>query len=221
VLSKNRGEIRLSPTTEHSALTKRPEGNVNDSNRKLYGELGELTRYIENTMRQLRSVETPVEETTAQLPQASEHLSDLAKLTEEGTHRVMELTEELQDNRTLIMQRLAEVTGKFSGSQAGVHTDRMAAITALLLADDKRLMDIMTALSFQDLVAQRIKKIITILDDVEHKLLQMVVVFGAKQNGTQDTHGKADQMLKELEASRSTALKQDLVDDILGQFGFN
>jgi chemotaxis protein CheZ len=194
---------------------------VNDPNRKLYGELGELTRYIENTMRQLRSVETPVEETTAQLPQASEHLTDLAKLTEEGTHRVMELTEELQDNRTLIMQGLAEITRHFPDSQAGMQTDRVAAITALLLADDKRLMDIMTALSFQDLVAQRIKKIITILDDVEHKLLQMVVVFGAKQNGAQHSNGKADQMLKELKASRSTALKQDLVDDILGQFGFN
>jgi len=194
---------------------------VNDSNRKLYGELGELTRYIENTMRQLRCVEAPVEETTAQLPQASEHLSDLAKLTEEGTHRVMELTEELQDNRRLVAQSLKELATVPLGSPNSTPADRLAAIATLLAADDKRLMDIMTALSFQDLVAQRIKKIITILDDVEHKLLQMVVVFGAKQNGAQTPNGKADQMLKELEASRSTALKQDLVDDILGQFGFN
>ena len=194
---------------------------MNDSNRKLYGELGELTRYIENTMRQLRCVEAPVEETTAQLPQASEHLSDLAKLTEEGTHRVMELTEELQDNRRLVAQSLKELATVPLGSPNSTPADRLAAIATLLAADDKRLMDIMTALSFQDLVAQRIKKIITILDDVEHKLLQMVVVFGAKQNGAQTPNGKADQMLKELEASRSTALKQDLVDDILGQFGFN
>lgn len=194
---------------------------MNDPNRKLYGELGELTRYIENTMRQLRCVEAPVEETTAQLPQASAHLSDLAKLTEEGTHRVMELTEELQDNRTRIAKSIGELATLLPSSPGGTPADRLAAISGLLSADDKRLMDIMTALSFQDLVAQRIKKIITILDDVEHKLLQMVVVFGAKQNGTPDTNGKADQMLKELEASRSTALKQDLVDDILGQFGFN
>lgn len=194
---------------------------MNDPNRKLYGELGELTRYIENTMRQLRCVEAPVEETTAQLPQASAHLSDLAKLTEEGTHRVMELTEELQDNRTRIAKSIGELATLLPSSPGETPTDRLAAISGLLSADDKRLMDIMTALSFQDLVAQRIKKIITILDDVEHKLLQMVVVFGAKQNGTPDTNGKADQMLKELEASRSTALKQDLVDDILGQFGFN
>jgi chemotaxis protein CheZ len=194
---------------------------VNDPNRKLYGELGELTRYIENTMRQLRCVEAPVEETTAQLPQASAHLSDLAKLTEEGTHRVMELTEELQDNRRQVMKSVGELATLLPNSRDGTQRDRIAAITGLLSADDKRLMDIMTALSFQDLVAQRIKKIITILDDVEHKLLQMVVVFGAKQNGAPDANGKADQMLKELEASRSTALKQDLVDDILGQFGFN
>ena len=206
---------------QDSGMNQAAEGNVNDSNRKLYGELGELTRYIENTMRQLRCVEAPVEETTAQLPQASEHLSDLAKLTEEGTHRVMELTEELQDNRRLVAQSLKELATLPLGSPNSTPADRLAAIATLLAADDKRLMDIMTALSFQDLVAQRIKKIITILDDVEHKLLQMVVVFGAKQNGAQTPNGKADQMLKELEASRSTALKQDLVDDILGQFGFN
>lgn len=194
---------------------------MNDPNRKLYGELGELTRYIENTMRQLRCVDAPVQETTAQLPQASAHLSDLAKLTEEGTHRVMELTEELQDNRRRIAKSVGELATLLPSSPGGTQADRLATITGLLSADDKRLMDIMTALSFQDLVAQRIKKIITILDDVEHKLLQMVVVFGAKQNGAPDTNGKADQMLKELEASRSTALKQDLVDDILGQFGFN
>jgi chemotaxis protein CheZ len=194
---------------------------VNDPNRKLYGELGELTRYIGNTMRQLRCVDAPVEETTAQLPQASAHLSDLAKLTEEGTHRVMELTEELQDNRRLVAQSLKELGMLPPTSLNGSQADRIAGITGLLAADDKRLINIMTALSFQDLVAQRIKKIITILDDVEHKLLHMVVVFGAKQNGAQDTNGKADQMLKELEASRSTALKQDLVDDILGQFGFH
>ena len=185
---------------------------MSDPSKKLYGELGELTRYIENTMRQLRCVEVPVEETTAQLPQASAHLSDLAKLTEEGTHRVMELTEELEDSRRLIAKSVGELSSLLPCN---------GTINGMVSADGKRLMDIMTALSFQDLVAQRINKIITILDDVEHKLLQMVVVFGAKQNGAPDTNGKADQMLKELEASRSTALKQDLVDDILGQFGFN
>ena len=193
-----------------------------DDNRKLYGELGELTRYIENTMRQLRTAEAPVTETTIQLPQASEHLSGLAKLTEEGTHRVMELTEELQDNRRQVSKLLGELFTHLASGRGGADSsDRIAVIVKLLAADDTRLMDIMTALSFQDLVAQRVKKIVTILDDVEHKLLQMVVVFGLKQENAQSVNGKADQMLKELEASKNTSMDQDLADDILGQFGFN
>src|SRR5690349_17225217 len=136
-------------STQHSALRdsalRISEGNVNDPNKKLYGELGELTRYIENTMRQLRCVDAPVKETTAQLPQASAHLSDLAKLTEEGTHRVMELTEELQDNRRLVAQSLKELGMLPPPSLNGARADRIAGITGLLAADDKRLMDIMTA----------------------------------------------------------------------------
>jgi chemotaxis protein CheZ len=196
---------------------------VDEANRKLYAELGELTKYIETTMRQLRCIEEPVTTTASQLPQACEHLSGLAKLTEEGTHRVMELTEAIQDNRREVCRSLRDVRDfLLSAGAEGNAIDRLGSVEAMLLADDKRLIEIMTALSFQDLVGQRIKKIVTILDDVEHKLLEMVVVFGLKQDGAQvQVNGKADQMLKELEASRTTALKQDLVDDILGEFGFN
>ena len=78
------------------------------------------------------------------------------------------------------------------------------------------------ALSFQDLVAQRVKKLLTILEEVEHKLLKLVVVFGLKQENVKtDRESRGYQMLKQLEQSKSTALQQDLVDDILGQFGFN
>ncbi|WP_447977023.1 protein phosphatase CheZ [Candidatus Nitrospira bockiana] len=191
------------------------------TNRTLYGELGELTRYIETTMRQLRSVDVPVASTAAQLPEAAGHLTDLARLTEEGTHRVMELAEAIQDNRRAASSRLHELAAHAGDGPAGASVlAHAAAIERLLTEDDKRLVDIMTALSFQDLVAQRIKKIVAILEDVEHKLLEMVVVFGQKEAGAAGQPGKADQMLKELEASKATALKQDLVDEILGQFGF-
>ena len=84
------------------------------------------------------------------------------------------------------------------------------------------LLDIMTALSFQDLVAQRVNKLVTILDEVEHKLLQLVVVFGPYQKqAAKKDQGKASEMLKQLEASKNTSMDQDLADEILKQFGFN
>lgn len=196
---------------------------MDDRSRKLYGELGELVRYLETTMRKLRHLEMPMASTAAQLPQASEHLRDLTRLTEEGTHTVMGLTEAIQDNRARIVKALDALAASADRACAeGAGRDRIATVKELLEADDKRLLDIMTALSFQDLVGQRIKKIVTILEDVEHKLLELVVVFGPKQQEGQGRRdGRADEMLKQLEASRSTALKQDLVDDILAEFGFS
>lgn len=69
--------------------------------------------------------------------------------------------------------------------------------------NDKRLLDIMTALSFQDLVAQSVNKLVTILDEVEHRLLQLVVVFGPYQKQAAKTdQSKASEMLKQLKRPR-------------------
>jgi chemotaxis protein CheZ len=68
-----------------------------------------------------------------------------------------------------------------------------------------------------------VNKLSTILGEVEHKLLQLVVVFGPyqKQAAAQADQGKASEMLKQLEAAKSTAINQDLADEILKEFGFN
>jgi chemotaxis protein CheZ len=51
--------------------------------------------------------------------------------------------------------------------------------------------------------------------------VELVVVFGLKQEGVApDTQGKAGEMLRQLEASKSTAIKQDLADELLSEFGF-
>ena len=77
-------------------------------------------------------------------------------------------------------------------------------------ADERRLMDIHVALSFQDLVAQRVAKLVTILNEVQHKLLKLVVVFGIKKKkdgAAAKDGGRGDEMLRQLEASQTTALR--------------
>lgn len=202
-----------------------PAEDGEEGHAKLYEELGELARFIDTTVRTLSQFSAPVSSTTEQLPQALTHLTDLKLLTEQGTHEVMKQVEAMQDNRMRmgaalneLSQRLQAGTGNAAPFEARVHT-----LAAALEADDKRLIDIMTALSFQDLVAQRVNKLATILSEVEHKLLQLVVVFGPyhKQVTARQDPGKASEMLKQLEASKSTAMNQDLADEILKQFGFN
>lgn len=189
----------------------------------LLKRLGEVTREIDATMRTFLTMEGPAADTVSALPQASSHLSDVTVLTEQGTLRVMALTEAIQDNRAAIVKALDElVHGTASGGTDGEVTIHLRAIQDLVAQDEGRLLDIMTALAFQDLVGQRIKKVTGILADVEHRLLETLIRFGGHTGATitQPNH-RAQVLLKELEASKTTAITQDLVDEILGQAGLS
>lgn len=193
------------------------------SDTKLYEELGELARFIDTTMKTLSEFSTPVSTSTEQLPQALSHLSNLKTMTEQGTHRVMLEVEAIQDSHLKLSGMIKELTLGLQKTQAApALLVQMQAISDAVGADDKRLLDIMTALSFQDLVAQSVNKLVTILQEVEHKLLQLVVVFGPYQKqAAKKEQDKASQMLKQLEATKNTSMNQDLADEILKQFGFN
>ena len=197
------------------------EATVLNGSPKLYDELGELARYLETAMRKMADVGAPMVAGSAQLPQATAHLLDLNKMTEAGTMEVMRLTEIIQDNRAMAAKEFASVVSTLEAVDCKTLAARLGKTASELAQDDKHLMDIMTALSFQDLVAQRVKKLVTIVEDVQCKLVELVVVFGLKQeSATPETQGKAGEMLKQLEASKSTAIKQDLADELLSEFGF-
>ncbi len=197
--------------------------SVENVNRQLYEELGELARYIETAMHKLEEAGGPVIATTLQLPQAATHLTDLCHLTEEGTHEVMRLAEAIQENHARVATTLNALAASLAAdADTQTAARQLDAVVQILAQDDKRLIDLMTALSFQDLVAQRVQKLVAVLNDVQRKLLELIVVFGPIRNPTDHgMNGKADEMLKQLDASKSTAIKQALVDEILTQFGFH
>lgn len=153
------------------------EVETRDEDSSINNELAELSKYVEMITGSIRDMEAPVATTSDQLPQATAHLNDLAKMTEEGTHRVLALTEAIETNRAAMFTALGQLQAGMTGGQA---TD-VKKVVELLKADERRLMDIHVALSFQDLVAQRVAKLVTILNEVQHKLLKLVVIFGIKQ----------------------------------------
>lgn len=188
---------------------------------KLYEELGELARFVENATKTISEVGPQILSSSTQLPTASSHLCDLNKMTEDGTLEVMRLTELIQDNRDRIAKDLCVVVDTLHAIDCVKLADRLEKVTTAMTEDGKHLTEIMTALSFQDLVAQRVKKLVTILDEVQDKLMKLVVVFGVQQNGEVETSsGQTGDLLKQLEESKTTAMKQKVADDILAQFGF-
>lgn len=144
-------------------------------------------------------------------------------MTEDGTLEVMRLTEMIQDNRGRIAKDPATVVEILLAIDCVKLAERLEKINVMTAQDAGYLTVIMTALSFQDLVAQRVKKLVAILDEVQHKLMELVVVFvfGLQQSSDGSTAaGIAGDLLKQLEKSKTTAMKQKVADDILTQFGF-
>lgn len=182
-------------------------------------EMEELTKYVEVITKTIREMESPVTSTSDQLPQATSHLNDLAKMTEEGTHKVLGLTEELERNRGEVKRKLNQLRANVAGRAV----KDIDAILEMVEADESRLMDIHVALSFQDLVAQRVAKLVAILNEIQHKLLKLVVIFGIQQKKEDHSQGEGRgyEMLRQLEISKTTALQQDLVDNIMSEFGFS
>ena len=188
---------------------------------KLHEELGGLARFVENAMKAISEVGPQLMSSSAQLPMASSHLRDLNKMTEAGTLEVMRLTEMIQDSRDQISKDLRAVADTLQTMGCVKLAQRLETVCAVMADDDKHLTEIMTSLSFQDLVAQRVKKLVAILDEVQRRLMELIVIFGLQQKGEHATDpGTAGDLLKQLDESKTTAMKQKVADDILAQFGF-
>jgi chemotaxis protein CheZ len=78
-------------------------------------------------------------------------------MTEDGTMKVMRLAEIIQDNRAKAAKELAAVVSALEAVDCRTLATRLGKTANELAQDDKHLMDIMTALSFQELGAQPVK----------------------------------------------------------------
>ncbi len=195
---------------------------MDEPNEALYAELGDLARKLGSSVTTLRQVEAPATPgAAAQLPLAAEHLTDVVQLTEQGIHRVMELLEGMQDTRDQALRDLTAVAAGLRAGEPGAEVLRkVEVITQMLTGEQGRWLDIVTALSFQDLVAQRAQKIVIVLEDVQRKLAEMVEAYGAKTGKAPKAQGEqAQRMLDQLEAARSQSLGQDYIDDVLQKRG--
>ncbi|MDF0651987.1 MAG: protein phosphatase CheZ [Nitrospira sp.] len=194
---------------------------MHNQEHKLYEKLGALTCFVDNAMKAILTVTPQIISSSTQLPTAASHLSDLSKMTEDGTLEVMRLTEMIQDHHEQMAKDLSSVVEVLQAMDCATLAGRLQNVTSVLDRDGNCLTEIMTALSFQDLVAQRVKRLVAVLDEVQGRLMELVVMFGFQESceAARDA-GTAGDLLKQLEESKTTVMKQKLADDILAQFGF-
>ncbi len=191
-------------------------GEMQDGLKRIYKEINTATR----SDAQGQDGGVTRERTGELLHETSDQLDQILQTTENAAVQIMDIVEKHMDMQAQTDARLAEVK---AGTAAPGALDEVIAANQELGAD---LMTIMTALSFQDLTGQRIKRVISAVKQIEQITFDLFVGTGLKikakeQDPEKDLiqiEAEAKQRVSELKGPQAQT-SQGGVDDLLAQLG--
>lgn len=187
-----------------------------DMSIQLQGELGRLAEFISKIKSGMINVSVQARYTSLRIPEASLELSGVRDVTMDAANTMLELTEKVMEGQG----RLAALLDGLKAERPAPALEEMGNIVE---ANNGSLVSMMATLSFQDMAGQRMDKVIKMVDEVESRILEMLLHLGAgiekKEGAASDKKLRMLQMLQE--RRENTDLKQDLVDTILDDLGLS
>ena len=167
----------------------------------LFHEVGKVTRKLHDSLRSFKDALDPRLRDMAftEMPSAVDRLQYVIQKTEEAANKTMGIVEKY-------ILKMDELSAMIRSVQGPPETVEYLKKFQGGLEDD--LTDILTTQSFQDLTGQTIKKVITLVGDIEEELVRLVATFGMKSEPRQEEGEVLEQV------------SQSGVDDLLKDFGF-
>lgn len=159
-------------------------------------------------------------ETDELLSEASDQLDEILKSTEDATVRIMDIVEKHQE----MIAKSGELLRDFrSGGASKANVDKLIELNDTHTSD---LIEIMTALSFQDLTGQRIKRIVTALKRIEEVVTDVYISTGLivkkrdekPELNTEQLEKETQETVSKLKGPQN-GTSQNEVDDLLKQLG--
>ena len=159
------------------------------------------------------------------LPETSDQLEAIVTATEKATNTIIDTTEKMQDSHLRIndeMKKIKEMKDQLERGLVGV-INVMDSMESIKKDNDTYLMNILEALSFQDITGQRIYKIVEIVSKMDKNIKQIVLDLGIKikkknKDIDPDTIKKGEELLALMKGPRDDGINQNDVDDIIAQF---
>ena len=209
---------------------------------EMTGSVKELAIVLIDFRRELKSKIHPniSDIATKYIPQATDQLEGVIETTEMAANKIMDNLENMQQNiggMKKVFTSLREGTIVIPGHDKTDHDIRIneksvkniSPVIEYMESSTKDYLslitDSFTQMSFQDLTGQRIKRIITLVNEIEEKIKGMVISFGIKINAmeknphiSQDELQKAvDEKVEELSGPQRQGhgLDQAGIDDLL------
>jgi len=212
----------------------------------LFRELGRLTRELHEALKSFQLDARIAEFAEKEIPDAKERLGYVISMTEQAAHRTMDLVERslpLTEGLARDGRRLAEEWGRFRARRMDAEAFRALAreLDTFLprVAEDAetvrgQLTEVLMAQDFQDLTGQIIRKVITLVQEVEGNLVELVRISGQRLARRGDGAGGKDAAEGKTSEGKTSpsgphvpgcdggdvVKGQDEVDDLLASLGF-
>ncbi len=202
----------------------------------LFSEVGKLTRQLHEALANFQLDNKITGLAAQEIPDAKERLNYVIEMTESAANKTMDSVEECLP----IAQSIKETADNLSIDWSKLYSRELkpgefrelaARVEAFLnsVSSDSgdltsKLNDVLLAQDYQDLTGQVIRRVITLVQDVEDNLVTLIKMFGCSEE-----FKKAKKNTKKIEGVEGPVIdktredvltNQDDVDDLLSSLGF-
>jgi chemotaxis protein CheZ len=205
---------------------------------ELFQEVGKLTRELHDALNNFSVDARLVDLAENDIPNTRDRLNYVIETTEEAAHKTlgyidetMPLTQELRESA----EKIDQSWQRFRKKEMSVTEFRLLAkeieayLPTVIAHADKvhtNLSDMVLAQGFQDLTGQVIRQVITLVEEVEENLVNLVKVAGKhdalteKKDKEEVNPIKAEGPQINAKDNPNVVQNQDDVDDLLSSLGF-
>ena len=203
----------------------------------LFREMGKLTRELHDSLNSFKLDSRIASLTEEDIPDAKERLSYVISMTEQAANKTLNAVEEsipISEEMQKTSDDLLDRWKKFRGRELSAEEFRELSqeldkffpmISESSQSLQKKLTDVLMAQDFQDLTGQIIRRVITLVHDVEEGLVGLIRMSGKEQIEKTEAEKEEDKIKGQGPAvpntsDEATISGQDDVDDLLSSLGF-
>ncbi len=221
--------VQEAPAEATSAnVAAEPDDN---SSAAVYNRIGQMTRQLHNTLREL-GYDQALQEAADAIPDARQRLVYIAQMTEQAASRVLNATDvakPIQDKLQGDAAALEARWDKLFASQLSTEDFKsLATETKQFIgqvregskATNDQLMEIMMAQDFQDLTGQVIKKVVEMAQTLEQQMLAVLIESMPAERKKERNEGLMNGPVIKSEGRDDVVTSQEQVDDLLESLGF-
>ena len=203
---------------------------------ELYQEIGKLTRELHDSINNFGFDDRLADIAEDEIPDARQRLAHVITMTDEAANNTLTAVEEsipLCDQVLSSTRELENEWQRFSNRALNIEEFKklskelekyFESNSANAAKINEHLNNVLMAQGFQDLTSQIIKRVISLVEEVEINMVNIIQLAGKRTGGSEqtakETKGKLEgPVIPGLEKS-DTVSGQDEVDDLLSSLGF-